>query len=237
MPTPLSLRLRGPLASIDDVVDRLHAIGSALPAQDGVANFNQLYLRMTEEVARALAGAAFEDPAFMSRLDLIFAARYFSAVADEMEGARPSRAWSALFDNRARRLVSQLRFAIAGMNAHINFDLALALVDACRERGVAPTHGGPQHRDYNRINGVLGQTMPLVKAWFSTGIVAVIDHGLGEVDDLIALFNIERARDAAWQHAETLWFMRDVDTLSARYVTTLDRSVGLFGRSLLCSPA
>jgi hypothetical protein len=236
MPTPLSLRLRDPLHSIEDVLDRLHTIDRALAPDDGVASFNRLYLKMTEEVGRALDDRAFEDAAFMSRLDVVFAARYLAAVADEMDGAEPPRAWSALFDNRARPFVSSLRFAIAGMNAHINFDLALALVDTCRERGVTPGEGSAQHRDYNRINQVLGQTMPLVKIWFSTGIVGIVDRSLGEIDDLIALFKIERARDAAWNHAETLWFLRDARRLTARYVTTLDHSVGLFGRSLFGSP-
>lgn len=219
--------------TIDDVLERFRAIDAQLAPTDGLRAFNQLYTKMTEEVARSVAGTTFEDEAFMRRLDVVFATRYFAAVRDAFAPRPASRAWQALFDHRGRRGVSTLRFAIAGMSAHINFDLALALVDTCRERGVPLVAGSPQYRDYERINTVLARTMPLVKVWYSTGLIGVLDTAMGDVDDVLALVSIVRAREAAWTHGETLWALPGPPALAARLVETLDRSVGLMGRALL----
>lgn len=53
------------------------------------------------------------------------------------------------------------------------------------------------------------------------------------MDDIVAMWNVTRARDAAWTNAEALWKLRDDPQLTSRYVATLDRSVGLAGRALL----
>jgi hypothetical protein len=42
--------------------------------------------------------------------------------------------------------VAPIQFALAGMNAHINRDLPLALVATCTARKVAPRRGSPAAR-------------------------------------------------------------------------------------------
>ena len=63
----------GPAGSIDEVVARMRAIGDALPPSDGVACFNRVYLTVTEQVRGMLGLTQFADPAFVARLDVIFA--------------------------------------------------------------------------------------------------------------------------------------------------------------------
>ena len=66
-----------------------------------------------------------------------------------------------------------------------------------------------------------------------TGELAVADEVLGELDDVIAMWNVERARDAAWTNAEVLWTLRISSDLTDAFVLALDRMVGLAGRGLL----
>jgi len=234
MPTTLPFPSSPPVTTIAEVVDRLGQLDAGFAPGDGVAAFNRLYLRMTASVQAAVAGGRFEDPAFMHRLDVGFAQRYLDAItADAHAPDRVPRAWQCLFDARHRRGITALRFAVAGMNAHINFDLALALVAACAEAGVAPLPGSPQHRDYLRINDVLAATSSHVKDWLLPLSIAIADEVLGDSDDLAALWSIVRARDAAWTQAETLWALRAVPALADRVTTSLDRFVGFAGRSLL----
>ena len=47
------------------------------------------------------------------------------------------------------------------------------------------------------------------------------------------MWNVERARDAAWVQGEALWALRGVGFLERRYLDTLDRLVGFAGRGLL----
>ena len=102
----------------------------SLPESDGVACFTRLYLSVTEGVEQQLGGFAFQDPRFLARLDVVFAGLFFSALdASRSDPSAMPRAWAPLVEARAARGIAPLQFALAGMSAHINRDLPVALVD------------------------------------------------------------------------------------------------------------
>jgi hypothetical protein len=221
------------VSPIDPVVARMAEIASMLPEADGVARFNDLYLAVTLAVAAEVSGDGFEDPGFLSRLDVAFADRYFAAFDAAGLGRPVPQAWAPLFEARGRRDVAPVQFALAGMNAHVNFDLCLAVVDVCQELGTEPLADSPQHRDYLRVNGILARVEDEVKSRFETELLEVADDALGRLDDVIAMWSVARARDAAWTHAEVLWSLRPLPALTAEYTLSLGRIVGLAGRGLL----
>jgi hypothetical protein len=47
------------------------------------------------------------------------------------------------------------------------------------------------------------------------------------------MWDVSRARDAAWTNGRTLWGLRDSPDLAAEFLTALDRMVGLASRGLL----
>ena len=55
--------------------------------------------------------------------------------------------------------VDRIQFALAGMNAHINHDLSLALLATDQQRNVEPDLASPQHEDYEAVNGLLIRVM------------------------------------------------------------------------------
>jgi len=211
--------------TIADVVERMRAILGGLPPRDGVACFTRLYLAVTESVNEARG--SFTAPAFLAQLDVCFAGLYFDALD------HPPRAWTPLLDARARPGVAPIQFALCGMNAHINRDLPVALVESCTERGVELRRHGPEHADYLAVNALLVSTEARVKKEFLTGDLAIADDALGKVDDVIAMWNVERARDAAWANAETLWALRSSPDLAAAFMEALDGMVGFAGRGLV----
>src|SRR5262245_30793736 len=126
----------------------MEAIVRPLSGSDGVACFTRLYLDVTEGVQAELQSLAFADPPFLADLDVRFADLFFDAVDQAAKpGGTVPRAWAPLFEARSKRGVAPLQFAIAGMNAHINRDLPIAVVAACRHGGVEPDEGSPQHAD------------------------------------------------------------------------------------------
>ena len=202
----------------------------ALHAEDGVAAFGALYLAVTEEVGAAAQAAQFEDERFLRRLDVRFANLFFDALR------RPERAphaWRVLFAARNRADVLPLQFALAGMNAHINRDLPAALVETWAELNVRPARASPQYHDFDRVNTILSAAEQHVKARLLGGALARVDVDLGRVDDVVAMWKVEEAREAAWVNGETLWALRAAPDLRTRYLRTLDRMVGLAGRGLL----
>jgi hypothetical protein len=227
-----------PPSTVAEVIARMEAIARPLSDSDGVACFTRLYLEVTEGVHAELGALTFADPPFVADLDIRFANLFFDAV-DELAkpgGGNVPRAWAPLFEARSRRGVAPLQFAIAGMNAHINRDLPLAVVASCRHAAVEPEEGSPQHADYLRINQLLATVEGRIKEQYLSGWLHRLDrvlHRIHRLDDIVAMWNITRARDAAWTNAEALWTLRDSPALTTRYLATLDRSVGLAGRALL----
>jgi hypothetical protein len=98
---------------------------------------------------------------------------------------------------------------------------------------VTPTRGGPQYADFRRVDDVLAGTEARVKTEFATGLIGWADEALGELDDVLAMWNVRKARAAAWSNAETLWALRELPLTAGRFALTLDRTVGFAGRGLL----
>jgi hypothetical protein len=218
---------------IDAVAARMEAIAAPLDAADGVARFNELYLAVTRAVAVDTAGDTFESPGFISRLDVVFADMYFAAVDDSLGGRTIPKAWAPLFEKRHAKGIAPLQFAIAGMNAHINHDLALALVSTSKELGITLERDSPQHRDYVSVDAVLQRVQDEIKERFTTGIVKDVDHTFGRVDDMVANWSVGRARDNAWTQAQTLAALGGMPPLRKQFELALARNVGFAGRALL----
>lgn len=221
----------GPLGgTISDVIARMEQIDARLPSGDGVRAFNRMYLLTTRQVQAALAAEQFQDPRFLHRLDVRFADEFFLVFDGAARSPVQSRAWRPLFEARGSSGIIPLQFALAGMNAHINYDLARAVVTTARELGGGLT---PARRaDYLRINAILARTQDAVRAELLSGALTVADRALGRADDRASLWGIEAAREFAWTTAETLWTLGSGDLADA-FTRNLDRMVGLSSKLLL----
>ena len=224
-----------PARSIDDVIAMMTVIDETLPDADGVKWFNRLYLRVTVSVnAAGGTSTSFRDPAFLRRLDVVFANLYFdAAAAGDVDPSQPPSAWRPLFQARHDRGLARLQFALAGMNAHINRDLAAGIVDCYGELGGAPSVTDVRHADFEQINGLLERVEEDVKTEFTTGLVGEIDRLAGGLDDLAAMWKVRRARDLAWSNAELLWNLRPFPELKNKFFSQLDSFTGFAGRGLL----
>lgn len=219
--------------TVAGVVARLNEIQRDLSPGDGVAVFNQMYLRVTEQVAVELeAGTTFEDPEFMHALDVGFAGRWIAAHDAAVVGGKVPSAWAPLFEERNTPGIFPIQFALAGMNAHIENDLPLAVVATCRSRDLTPGRQSV-HRDYETVNDLLAGVESEIRRSFLTEIGQRVDAEVGPLVHLVNAWNIDKARDLAWVNVETLWATGPLDFLSARYVAMLGHTVGMASRYLL----
>ncbi|HEY4937910.1 MAG TPA: DUF5995 family protein [Actinomycetota bacterium] len=224
----------GPVASIPEAVARMQAIEAALPPGDGLACFNRMYLIVTQTVKAQVTQGFFADPAFMEHLDIVFANLYLGAVDGScVNPSTACRAWNVLFSRRSDTSVVPMQFALAGMNAHINHDLALAVVTACRDLGTVP-ESGSHEADFNKVNRLLAALDPQIRQSFESGLILELDQrAAAGLENIAGNFGIDAARETAWVNAQALWHVRDISFIYKQYLDGMDRTAAFAGRSLL----
>ncbi|MFN7144548.1 MAG: DUF5995 family protein [Myxococcota bacterium] len=235
MPPATLARLAGTPrpTTIDDVIERLLAIEAALPARHGVAAFTRLYRWTTENVGLAVRAGRFESPDQMVTLDVRFADLYFDAVDAWALGEPIPGAWAPLFERAEDLDLAPLRFALAGMHAHINRDLAVAVA---LSDPAPPEEDTPRFRDYRLLNAILDETSDQVRHRLLPPDLEEIDAALGEVDDRVVLAAIATARRGAWEAAQLLYAVREHPLALRAAVDVLDGAVGAGARLLLFQP-
>ena len=219
-----------PVTTVAEAIARMETIGAGLPAGDGLACFNRMDLQVTQTVGTDLGQGFFADPAFMTTLDVTFANLYFAA-AQAMPAAVPT-AWRPLVELRGTAGIEPIQFALAGMNAHINHDLPVAVVSTCTELGTAPGDGS-HLADFQKVDALLDTAEEGVRRSFESAPELALDRHLQAVDNLVACWTINSARDVAWQNALVLWELRGEPVAHALFLDGLAAATALASRLLL----
>lgn len=187
--------------TISDVVsalDRIIAVERERGSRRGY--FPCMYRATTRKVGTALRQGRFHDPARMEALDIRFADYYLQAWRQAGVGQPCSGPWRVAF--RATRSPDLLivQHLLLGMNAHINFDLALAVVEV----------GGDElermWEDFNTINDILGEQLDEVQEalGLQSPPMARVDTAGGRWDERLFHFSLSRARDVSWAQARAV---------------------------------
>jgi len=162
----------------------------------------------------------------MITLDLRFAERYFSALQQWNDrSAWAPRCWTSLFNRWNDDDMAPILGAVAGVTAHIQFDLGAALVQTFKEAG-EPVLADPSERkaDYDVLNDIFADKIPALRRGLFKGNLFAdwFDRITGHWDDVFQAASIEAARESSWKTATQLWQLRhDPDGYSAQ-VRTLD---------------
>jgi hypothetical protein len=216
---------------IDDVLVKLGGIIERHRERNNpLAFFPAVYRATTARVRAGIQGGAFADGARMNRLATVFANRYLAAfeVADAGGGGRPARAWQAAFDAAARPHTMILQHVLVGMNAHINFDLPLAVIAAAGPGAVAELE-----QDFQAINRILADLLDPVQAVIDrfSPLLNILDRVGGRTDESLVTFSINNARDEAWHEATRL--AAEPEGQRARSILSLDRRVTLLADRII----
>jgi hypothetical protein len=234
MDNPLLAIATKPVNSIADVIAAFEAIDGALPDNDGLKWFNWLYLAVTRAVDLNIGAMNWRNPAWLTQLDVVFARLYLSALAQSLTpGATPPKCWSVLFDARNDARLARVQFALAGINAHIDHDLCAAVVETCRQFGIAPVNSTPEYLDYCQVNDVLDPIVTQAKQQLLTGLLGDNLPCIDLVENLAATFGLRVTRAAAWTNAEMLWHAEEIPGLGERFLDGLDDAAALAGQGLL----
>ena len=221
-----------PPTTIADVIARMQTIDALLLSGDGLKWFNLLYMTVTQKVDKSPPPGGWEDSAWLTHLDVVFAQFYFTAILNWLrDPANVPSSWKALFEARFSPGIERIQFALAGMNAHINHDLALALLQTDDELNLIPVKTSPEHDDFEHVNGILEAVLPQALEFLATGILGELAQDTGKIGRLLAIWNVRAARDLAWDFADHLRSLTGIARNSA--LTAQDQVTGALGRSLL----
>jgi hypothetical protein len=193
--------------SIAGVLKALQAIDAACADDDGLKWFNWLYLQVTQAVEVRVASGSFAEGVWLAELDVQFASLYFRALAGALSGGRAPGCWRALFGLRRQRSIARIQFALAGINAHINHDLALAIDATCRATGTVPLHGSPEYADYSAVNSTLNGLIESAKKTLGVRLAGDALPPVNHLEEMFAAWSVQAARESAWTNAELLWRM------------------------------
>ncbi|PCG82447.1 hypothetical protein CIB93_29925 [Streptomyces sp. WZ.A104] len=210
------------------VIERMAAFRSRWPSGDGVAVFHRVYLGVVETVEPDLGRGGFDDREAAATLGVRCAERYLSALDAATAGGRVPECWRPLVRYRRHPGVRPMQFALSGLQAHVGHDLVLALVDTCRTLGCAPAD---LEGEFERVGDLLVLLEERIRDDLMPGpeLLRIADP----LTHLVSCWSLERAREAAWTAARTLWRLRGFPSLAEEFRQRTDAGAGLVSRLLL----
>lgn len=218
-----------PASTIDEVIDELTAIIEwSRKEHSRLGYFAALYRTVTVEVKKGIQAGRFQDGPRMEKLDVAFANRYLDALRLYRAGQPTTECWQIAFDAASTWRPLILQHLLAGMNAHINFDLGVSAATVAPGADLS----GLQH-DFEEINKILASLTNEVQTKISrvSPWMTVLDWIGGRTDEAVVNFSIDAARKASWRTAQRLAATPQSGWPPA--LAELDRTVMELGRLVL----
>lgn len=200
------------MASSDDlIVARMQSLIQQWEERsDHRAEFLRCYLMMTHNVLTAIQHEEFSDSAWVNRLLERFANYYFVALEDyEQSPASAPAVWQLAHGAAHDPDCSVFQILLLGINAHINYDLVLALVDLLRPEwaNLTEEQRATRYADHCHVNNVIGRTVDAVQNQLIDPVMPILnlfDHLLGPIDEIMVSHLIAHWRETVWHNANRL---------------------------------
>jgi hypothetical protein len=177
---------------------------------DRRAVFLSCYRLMTNNMLQAIQASEFHDREWVDNLLNHFAGYYFNALeAYEQASPRTPEVWQIAYDAARQPKTEVLQNLMLGVNAHINYDLVLALVDMLEPEWAQLSEERRQQRyaDHCHVNEVIGRTVDSVQASVVEPLepaLEVVDELLGPIDEWMTSKLLTHWRDMVWKQALSL---------------------------------
>jgi hypothetical protein len=221
------------VSEVAAALERVEA--DCLSRHDRRGVFATAYLQITRAIERELALGNFQDAEWSARYLVAFGNLYRDAALafDREDTSNVPKAWRIAFQTARDGEGLVIQHLVLGINAHINHDLALALLVAGLDPGRSM-----RYADHMRINAILERTTGELKHRVSSlyaPLLQRIDWIAGRLDDDLTRFSIPKAREHAWTFAVMLSGARDPGE-RAQINRALDEQAAVLARLVLSRP-
>lgn len=190
------------------VTDRMQALVQQWAAvSDQRAIFLHCYMLMTRNMFVAIDGDEFHDDEWVYELLHRFADYYFNALdVYEQDRIATPAVWRTAFDATREPRTRVLQNLMLGVNAHINYDLVLTLVDMLEDEwaGLSSAQRSRRYTDHCHVNFVIGRTIDTVQDTVVATLAPqmdIVDKMLGPIDEWLTSQLISHWRDEVWHNA------------------------------------
>ncbi len=169
--------------------------------------FLSCYSMMTQNMLTAIARGGFQDPAWVNHLLHHFADYYFVALeAYEQDPATAPAVWQIAHDCCRSPQLKALQNLLLGVNAHINYDLVLAVSDVLQDEweALSPKQRAMRYADHCQVNAIIAQTVDSVQDQVIERYnprMDLVDNLMGSLDEWLISRLIARWRDQVWRNA------------------------------------
>lgn len=160
---------------------------------------------MSHAMHEAINRGQFYHAAWVSQLLLRFSAYYFDALAryDQHPESSPL-VWRQVHDASKDPEINVTQNLLLGVNAHINYDLPLALYDCLAESWsqLTETHKQTLKEDHELVNKIIAQTIDSVQDSIvnpSSWSMAALDLIMCRVDEWLLSKLISSWRNEVWE--------------------------------------
>lgn len=201
---------------------------------DRRAIFLHCYMLMTRNMLIAIDADEFNDDGWVYELLHRFADYYFDALdAYEQDRAIAPAVWRTAFDATREPRTQVLQNLMLGVNAHINYDLVLTLVDMLEDEWsqLSTEERSRRYTDHCYVNFVIGRTIDTVQDTVIEQLAPqmdIVDKMLGPIDEWLTARLISNWRDEVWHNAIQILDTPDSETCDElrRHIeqTTLERA-------------
>ena len=226
--------LAGVIGRMDERLEKL-----AL-ARDRRRYFLAVYRTMTVSTRDAVHANRFMDPPWTAELTSRFASLYFDADTAWATRERCPGPWCAAFDVAGRGRVNAVEHTLLGINAHIVYDLPLAVAATMQAVGdvvdgeIAAATLARRRHDYEVINHVLAETIDSAQEVIASvsRLAALADGAMLRLDEYLAEAMLRFSRTQGWHTSVALSVARDdqereavrqhLDRVACSYVARID---------------
>lgn len=193
------------------VIERMHTQCLAWEqSEDQRAIFLRCYSMMTSNMVAALGAGRFHDAKWATELMHLFAEYYFIGLrAYDQSPSEAPAVWRFAHDAAKERNLHVMQHLFLGINAHINYDLVLTIVDMLQPEWHQLNEAQRQLRyeDHCKVNEVIAETIDRVQDTVIERydpLMDVIDRMLGRVDEMLLSRLITHWRETVWQQAMSI---------------------------------
>ncbi|MDC0683110.1 DUF5995 family protein [Sorangium atrum] len=198
-------------ANVSEALVALETVAARLRERnDPRAVFPDVYAVITRRVKEAVGAGSdgrFLEPAWISRLAGIFCEYYLTALAASLEGRSTGvEAWDVAFRCASAGGAAAAVHGLLGINAHINYDLALGLYRNIVQHGAAQDARllGRYRHDHDLVNEILAAAMPEIFAILRVRYgcplarVATFSRDVERAVSSVVMYLLKCWRDRVW---------------------------------------